>query len=98
MGYAMAAILGAPTERVNSGIMESEMVEMPAASISLCTSPTDRQQNGQTGTSTAASTSSAFICSIMAGHALFQELTRLEDEALEGVVRRGRATDLARLF
>jgi hypothetical protein len=67
MGYAMAAILGAPTERVNSGIMESEMVEMPAASISLCTSPTDRQQNGQTGTSTAASTSSAFICSIMAG-------------------------------
>jgi hypothetical protein len=51
MGYAMAAILGAPTERVNSGIMESEMIEMPAASISLCTSPTDRQQNGQTGTS-----------------------------------------------
>ena len=66
MGYAMVAILGAPTERVNSGIMESEMVEMPAASISLCTSPTDRQQNGQTGTSTAASISSAFIPSIIA--------------------------------
>ena len=67
MGYAMAAILGAPTERVNSGIMESEMVEMPAASISLCTSPTDRQQKGQTGTSRATSTSSCFIWPIIAG-------------------------------
>ena len=57
----MAANLGEPTERVNSGIIESEMVEIPAACISLCTSPTDRQQNGQTGTSTAASTPSAFI-------------------------------------
>ena len=67
MGYAMAAILGAPTERVNSGIIESEMVDIPASSISLCTSPTDRQQNGQTGTSTAASTPSAFIRWIIAG-------------------------------
>jgi hypothetical protein len=67
MGYAMAATLGAPTERVNSGIIESEIVEIPAASISRCASPTDRQQNGQTGTSSATSTSSAFIRSIIAG-------------------------------
>ena len=63
----MAAILGAPTERVNSGIIESEMVEIPAASICLCTSPTDRQQKGQTGTSKATSAPSAFIRWIIAG-------------------------------
>ena len=75
MGYAIAAILGAPTERVNSGIIESEMVEIPAASISLCTSPTDRQQKGQTGTSKTVSTPSAFIRWTMAG-TLFSKSSR----------------------
>lgn len=58
-GCSMAAILGTPTLAVNSGIMESEIVLNPAASISRCTSPTDQQQTGQTGTSTTASTCSS---------------------------------------
>jgi len=51
----------------SSGIIESATVEMPLASRTRCTSPTDRQQNGQPGTSAAASTRSARIRSAMAG-------------------------------
>ena len=61
------ATRGAPIARVKSGSVESATVARPAFSISRCTSPTDRQQNGQTGTRSTASTSSAFICSIIAG-------------------------------
>lgn len=63
----MAAIRGAPTEAVKSGIIDSVTVEKPAASNSLAASPTDRQQKGQTGTSATTSTASCFIRAIMAG-------------------------------
>jgi len=63
----MPASLGTPTARVSSGIHESVTVAMPLASRTRCTSPTDRQQNGQTGTSAAASTPSARMRSAMAG-------------------------------
>ncbi len=62
----MPATRGAPVARVKSGSVERAAVVSPAFSISRCTSPTDRQQNGQTGTSRTASTSSFFICSIIA--------------------------------
>jgi len=67
MGWRIPATRGAPTDRVKSGSVDSATVDRPAASISRCTNPTDRQQNGQTGTSTTMSTPSAFICRIMAG-------------------------------
>ncbi len=63
----MAATRGGLTEAVKSAIGESEMVEMPLASISRCTSPTDQQQKGQTGTRRTASTFSACKWRIMAG-------------------------------
>jgi hypothetical protein len=44
IGWAIPARRGTPTFAVKSGIMESDTVEMPAASISRWTSPTDRQQ------------------------------------------------------
>ncbi len=63
----MAASRGTPTAAVKAGIIESETVAMPLASSTRWTSPTDRQQNGQPGTSTAASTPSSFIRAAMAG-------------------------------
>ena len=63
----MAVTRGAPIAAVSAGTIESAIVLMPAASTTCCASPTDRQQIGQTGTKTAASTASRFICSIMAG-------------------------------
>ncbi len=66
-GNSIAATRGAPAATVRSGIIERAMVEMPAASTCCCARPTDRQQMGQTGTKTAASTASACIRSIIAG-------------------------------
>ena len=66
-GWAMAASRGTPTAAVKAGIMESETVAMPLASSTRWTSPTDRQQKGQPGTRTAASTPSSFIRAAMAG-------------------------------
>jgi len=66
-GNSMAATRGAPAATVRSGIIERAMVAMPAASTFRCARPTDRQQMGQTGTKTAASTDSARIRSIIAG-------------------------------
>ncbi len=63
----MPASRGTPTARVSSGIQESVTVGMPRASRTLATSPTDRQQNGQEGTSAAASTRSARMRAAMAG-------------------------------
>ncbi len=63
----MAATRGAPAAQVKSGIIESDTVGMPAASISLAASPTDRQQNGQAGARTATSTSSECIRSMISG-------------------------------
>ena len=63
----MAATRETPGAAVKSGIMESDTVGIPAASISRCASPTDRQQKGHTGTSTTASTSSSFRRRIMRG-------------------------------
>ena len=63
----MPATRGAPTDRVKSGRVERLTVESPALSISRWTSPTDRQQNGQTGTSRTASTPSARILATIAG-------------------------------
>ena len=66
-GNSIPATRGAPTEAVNSGIMDNETVAMPLASMTCWTSPTDRQQIGQTGTSRATSTASAAIRAVMAG-------------------------------
>ena len=63
----MPASRGTPTLRVRSGIHETVTVASPLASRALCTSPTDREQNGQTGTSTPASTPSSCIAPAMAG-------------------------------
>ena len=48
-------------------MLDRVIVLMPAASISLCTSPTDQQQIGQPGTRMTMFTSSCFMCWIMAG-------------------------------
>jgi len=66
-GCSTAAILGAPVLTVSSGIIDSEIVLNPAASISHWTSPTDQQHTGQTGTSRTASTCSCRILPTMAG-------------------------------
>ena len=66
-GCSMAATRGAPVLAVSSGIIESETVLKPTASISRCTSPTDQQQTGQTGTSTTTSTCSSRSRRRMAG-------------------------------
>jgi hypothetical protein len=42
----MAAIRGAPLLAVSSGIIDSDIVLIPAASISRWTSPTDQQYTG----------------------------------------------------
>ena len=57
----------APVAAVTSGITDSVTVDIPAFSISRAASPTDRQQNGHTGTSSTAPTSSLCIRSIIAG-------------------------------
>jgi len=66
-GYPIAAIRGALTEAVKSGIFEILMVLNPAASISRCTSPTDQQQIGHTGTRTTTSTASSRSLPMIAG-------------------------------
>lgn len=66
-GYSIAATRGVLTAAVKSGILESVMVVMPAASIFLCTSPTDQQQNGQAGIRTTTSTSSSWRLLVMTG-------------------------------
>jgi hypothetical protein len=58
-GNSIPAIRGAPTEAVNSGIIDNDTVAMPLASMTFWTNPADRQQIGQTGTSRATSTASA---------------------------------------
>ena len=63
----MAASRGTLMAAVRSGMLDSVIVLRPAASISLCTSPTDQQQTGQPGTNTTTFTPSRFICRIMAG-------------------------------
>ncbi len=66
-GCSMAAIRGALTEAVRSGIIDRVIVVNPAASISRCSSPTDQQQIGQAGTKTTTSTNSARRLRIIAG-------------------------------
>jgi len=66
----MAATLGIPMSRWKGQIMFRVTVGIPAASITLATSPTDRQQSGQTGARSARSTSSDLIASAICG-ALF---------------------------
>ncbi len=66
-GYASPATRGVPTALVKGVSIVSVSVEMPAASITLAASPTDRQQNGQAGTKSATSTSSERIRSIIPG-------------------------------
>jgi hypothetical protein len=63
----MPASRGTPTLRVRSGIHDTVTVASPLASRILCTSPTDREQKGQTGTSTTASTPSSCIAAAMTG-------------------------------
>ena len=63
----MPASRGTPTARVRSGIHDNVTVAIPLASSLRWTSPTDRLQNGQTGTSTAASTRSSRMHSAIAG-------------------------------
>ncbi len=63
----MPASRGTPTARVRSGIHDSVAVGIPLDSNTLATSPTDWQQKGHAGTSSAASTASARIASTMAG-------------------------------
>ncbi len=63
----MPATRGGLTEAVKSGSIDMATLVMPAASMPLEASPTDRQQNGQTGTSSAKSTSSVFMFSTMRG-------------------------------
>jgi len=63
----MPASRGTPTLRVSSGIQDSVTVEIPVASMCRWTSPTDRLQNGHTGTSTTASTCSSRMHAAIAG-------------------------------
>lgn len=63
----MPATRGGLTEAVKPGNIDSATLVIPAASIPLEASPTDRQQNGQTGTSSARSTPSVFMLSMMRG-------------------------------
>ncbi len=63
----MPATRGAATDAVVSGMTDNTTVDSPWASIRLAASPTDRQQNGHTGTNKTTSTSSAFMPSIIAG-------------------------------
>ncbi len=60
-GYSIAATLGMPIRRVNSGIIVRQIVEKPCASRYRATSPTDRQHRGQAGVSMTASTPSSCI-------------------------------------
>ena len=53
----MPTTRGAPTATGYSGNQERTAVAMPSRSIFLAASPTDRQQNGQTGTMSTRSTS-----------------------------------------
>jgi hypothetical protein len=62
----MAASRGTPTDAVRSGTLDRLIVLSPAASILLCTSPTDQQQIGQPGIRTTAFTPSCFMPRIMA--------------------------------
>jgi hypothetical protein len=50
---------GTLTDAVKSGMFDKVTVVNPALSISRCASPTDQQQTGQAGISTAKSTQSA---------------------------------------
>ena len=63
----MAANRGTPTAAVKAGIIDNDTVAMPHASRTLWTSTTDRQQNGQPGMRTAASTPPSRIRAAIAG-------------------------------
>jgi hypothetical protein len=63
----MPASRGTPTARVKPGIHDTVTVDMPLASRCRWTSPTDRLQKGQTGTSTTASTPSSRMLAAIAG-------------------------------
>ena len=66
-GYSMAVSLGTLTAAVRSGMPESVIVLIPAASNFRCTSPTDQQQTGQTGIKITRFTPSCLMLWIMAG-------------------------------
>ena len=66
-GYSIAATLGIPISRWNSGVMVSVTVENPFSSKKRATSPTDRQHSGQAGVNKTASTSSSFILAATLG-------------------------------
>ena len=63
----MAATRGMPSARWKTQIMFSVTVEIPSASSTRATSPTDRQQSGQTGAKSARSTSSLRIRDAISG-------------------------------
>ena len=63
----MAATRGIPIRRWKGQIMLRVTVGIPAASIFRATSPTDRQQSGQTGASSARSTSSLRMLAAISG-------------------------------
>lgn len=63
----MATSRGAPTAAVRSGMLERQIVLMPAASILDATSPTDQLQRGHMGTRSTRSTWSSWRSRIMAG-------------------------------
>ena len=66
-GCSMATSRGTPTEAVSSGMLDRQMVLIPAASILDATSPTDQLQRGHMGTSSTRSTRSSRRSRIMAG-------------------------------
>lgn len=63
----MATVRGAPTATVRSGMLERQIVVMPAPSIVDATSPTDQLQRGHMGTKSTRSTWSSWSSRIMAG-------------------------------
>ena len=59
-----------PTARLNSWVGVSTTVEIPFASRNRAASPTDRQQKGQAGVRSAASTCSRAICTAIGAMAV----------------------------
>jgi len=59
-GYSTPATRGTLTDAVRSGIEDSVIVEIPAASNSRCASPTDQQHTVHIGINVTASTDSSF--------------------------------------
>ena len=67
----MAATRGMPISLWKTQIILRTTVGIPTVSTARATSPTDRQQSGQTGARIARSTSSLFMDAAMAGAVSF---------------------------